>query len=473
VGSSRFPASPYRALASIAVAFVGAFLFLRTMLVEPFGVPTGSMAPTLLGHHREAPCPRCGAPVRVGTQAIGFADIPCPNCGRRVDLSDAPEVGGDRLLADKNVYNLRPPRRWEVAVFRCPADLSKPFVKRVVGLPGEEITIRDGDVYADGQLLRKTLAQTRETRVPVFDMAHVPDPGGWGVRWLVYPPESDPRLPKDAARPPAPAGDSIVRGGTIVLDAASGPDVRLEYRHWQLDDRREEPVRSQNSYDGPGRGESNVYPVHDFVLSCDIEVVSAGPDGRFACRLFDGADAVAAEVAVGPRASGQAHLSHDRRGGLGSVGGVAFEPGRTHALEFAFVDRRVTLALDGRVVLGPVDLPAEPKRGEVSRPLQLGAAGCHLVVHNLKLDRDIHYTRAGRHGTRVPARLGPGEYFLLGDNSGNSQDSREWPEPGVPRNHFIGKPILVHQPLRAARTGLGGRDRVVQTIDWSRLRWLR
>jgi signal peptidase I len=61
---------------------------------------------------------------------------------------------------------------------------------------------------------------------------------------------------------------------------------------------------------------------------------------------------------------------------------------------------------------------------------------------------------------------------MLGDNSGNSQDSREWPTPGVPEADFIGKPFLIHQPLRLGRVTVGGQERVFQAIDWSRLRWL-
>jgi len=112
----------------------------------------------------------------------------------------------------------------------------------------------------------------------------------------------------------------------------------------------------------------------------------------------------------------------------------------------------------------------------VSRPLQLTARGCRVVVRDLKLYRDVYYTQFGTNGTQPPhghpLTLGPDQYFMLGDNSGNSQDSRKWPVPGVPEASFIGKPFLIHQPLRPARVTVGGRERVFQTVDWSRLRWL-
>jgi uncharacterized membrane protein len=203
-----------------------------------------------------------------------------------------------------------------------------------------------------------------------------------------------------------------------------------------------------------------------------VAAAAAGGEASFACRLMDGADAVAAEISVGPKSEGRAQLVREGRGALGSAGGVALVPGRTHLLEFAFVDRRVSFALDGKEVIPPADLEPAANRGEVRRPLQLGARGCRLVVRGLKLSRDIHYTQYGEHGTRHPAALGPREYYVLGDNSGNSQDSRKWPTPGVPEDDFIGKPFLVHQPLRLARVGVGGRDRAFQTLDWSRLRWL-
>jgi signal peptidase I len=42
----------------------------------------------------------------------------------------------------------------------------------------------------------------------------------------------------------------------------------------------------------------------------------------------------------------------------------------------------------------------------------------------------------------------------------------------VPEEAFIGKPFLIHQPLRLSRVSVGGRERTFQSLDWSRLRWL-
>jgi signal peptidase I len=475
--------SPVRLFLSIGAGFVGLFLFVRTAIVEPFGVPTGSMAPSLIGNHRECDCSRCGFHVKVGFPSPGgsvteqFRNISCPNCGQTLSLVDEQNLGGDRLLVDKNVFNIRKPRRWEMAVFRCPDtdphELGKPYVKRVIGLPGETIRITEGDVYANDVLLRKDLDEVRETRLVVLDMAHSPRPSGWNVRWLMEPPENDPRLPTATGRELEVADGSVVNGGVITLDATTNesPSAGVRYRHWNLDEQKEEPVRAWCSYDGPIRSMGQLPVVHDFSLACDIEVSAANADALFACSLSDGADTVVAEIPVGASAWPVA-VVHQGQGELSSTAGVFLAPGKTVHLEFAFVDRRVSLAIDGRHATPAADLPQGKKRGPVRCPLQLRARGCRLLIRDLVLYRDIHYTQYGEHGTRHAAVLGPNEYFMLGDNSGNSQDSRKWPSPGVPENDFIGKPFLIHQPLRPARVTVGGRERVFQTLDWSRLRWL-
>ena len=58
---------------------------------------------------------------------------------------------GDYILIDEATYRFREPTRGEVIVFKNPNDTSEFFIKRIVGLPGEEIIINDSDVVIDGE----------------------------------------------------------------------------------------------------------------------------------------------------------------------------------------------------------------------------------------------------------------------------------------------------------------------------------
>ena len=70
---------------------------------------------------------------------------------RTVFVSNLPQprYGGDRILACKFLA----PRRWDIIVFRYPEDPSVNYVKRLVGLPGEKLEIRDGAVWINGERL--------------------------------------------------------------------------------------------------------------------------------------------------------------------------------------------------------------------------------------------------------------------------------------------------------------------------------
>ena len=56
------PAAIRETIESVVIAFVLAFLF-RTFEAEAFVIPTGSMAPTLMGRHKDLVCPKCGCPL--------------------------------------------------------------------------------------------------------------------------------------------------------------------------------------------------------------------------------------------------------------------------------------------------------------------------------------------------------------------------------------------------------------------------
>lgn len=59
----------------------------------------------------------------------------------------------DFLLVDEFIYRFRVPERGEVIVFRNPRNEAEFYIKRIVGLPGEEVIIREGAVFIDGKML--------------------------------------------------------------------------------------------------------------------------------------------------------------------------------------------------------------------------------------------------------------------------------------------------------------------------------
>lgn len=84
-------------------------VFIRTFLLGPYKIPTGSMRPNLME--------------------------------------------GDRIFVDKITYRFREPERGDIIVFKYPLDRKKDFVKRLVGLGGETLEIRDGQIFINGRRL--------------------------------------------------------------------------------------------------------------------------------------------------------------------------------------------------------------------------------------------------------------------------------------------------------------------------------
>jgi signal peptidase I len=62
---------------------------------------------------------------------------------------------GDRVLVNRFVYHLRAPHRGDVVVFHYPADPRVVFIKRIVGAPGDVLSVRDGCLYVNGAKARE------------------------------------------------------------------------------------------------------------------------------------------------------------------------------------------------------------------------------------------------------------------------------------------------------------------------------
>jgi signal peptidase I len=127
----------------------------RICVFETFKITGNAMAPTMVGRHWEGACPRCGSPA-YGTpederRLMSHVSVLmiCSKDHRSCRVADPPRVehGGDRTTVNK----LLSPRRWDVVAFRWPEDPRVIFCMRLVGLPGETVTIRDGAVWIDGK----------------------------------------------------------------------------------------------------------------------------------------------------------------------------------------------------------------------------------------------------------------------------------------------------------------------------------
>ena len=126
-------------------------LVVRTVLFQPFNIPSGSLVPTLL----------VGDYLFVSKYAYGYSKHSFPF---------SPDLFNGRLLGS-------PPKRGDVVVFKLPRDGQTDYIKRVIGLPGDKIQMKEGRLYINGEIVPRTpiaKAQTedfygREGEVPTYE----------------------------------------------------------------------------------------------------------------------------------------------------------------------------------------------------------------------------------------------------------------------------------------------------------------
>jgi signal peptidase I len=118
-----------RALKEIALV-VAVVMAARTAVAEPYYVPSGSMEPTLA----------VGDRLLVDKFSYGYS---------RFSLPSFPNLASFLPARDGRLFG-KIPERGDVVVFRLPRDPSQSFVKRVIGLPGDKVQLRQGSVWLNG-----------------------------------------------------------------------------------------------------------------------------------------------------------------------------------------------------------------------------------------------------------------------------------------------------------------------------------
>jgi len=129
---------------------------IKPYFVEAFVIPTNSMAPTILGHHLQGTCQQCGGPAFCSATHLryGLSEPTLMICRDNFHVTETADygeeiLGGDRVIVTKFTQ----PRRWDIIVFRYPENPDTMYIKRLVGMPGEQIVIKDGHVWANGKKL--------------------------------------------------------------------------------------------------------------------------------------------------------------------------------------------------------------------------------------------------------------------------------------------------------------------------------
>ena len=429
-------------LEAVVVAVVLA-LIIRHFVMEAFVIPTGSMAPTLLGDHFEVDCPGCAHRFPLAKNEnelttpgdVQQVTARCPLCDTSVflDMTPADVHGGNKILVNKFLYRLRPPRRYEVIVFKFPRAPWKNYIKRLVGLPGETLRVLNGDLHVDGALARKPDDVQDAVWIPVHDAAHV-RPDRVAPQWRPVRP-LDPAMAAtvDAAGAVWTVGD----GRRLACGPRPGQVEWLEY---------ERPITDHYGYSRDDSSDPQQVPdlrLRARVIAAEGALVRLAvleqPEGGAPARV------VSARLPVG---AGRGTFAIEVDGEpQRAISRPALPPGRAVEVGIAYADDRARLLVAGETVLAWDD-PFAPTGPTARATVRLGVEGAPATFERPRIDRDIHYVGTWGFDTDPydgPVEVPEGSYFVMGDNSPNSEDGRAW--GFVREGHLIGRAFLVFWPL--------------------------
>jgi len=452
---------------SLGIALVLA-LILRHFVVEAFKIPTKSMEPTLVGH----------------------------------------KASGDKILVSKFAYDFARPQRGDVIVFKYPEDPYKNYIKRLIGLPGDKIMIWAGDVYVGDNIWRKPKSVQRALWMPashegllwdeVADAA-IRDPSGSGeIPNHSLPPLID-QIQKWQDQNRASRKELVMKrrlkvwrptdesewssfdnGGNAKhrgLGAQPGPsgdkDSMVYYYERKVRDRvltasgklwlyikegidRRECMERVDDSNVLRRDTRPLYAVDD--LCVRFNVVPENPQGEVVAYLEDSRRSFETRIPVGKAAALSVQITAKGEKEPETISGPSFtlRAGRSTRIAFQNVDDTVVLEIDGeRLIVHEYPGSQSPRRVPTVRTdVGFGVRGVPAKFTDIRIERDIYYLARLREAPGVSQswEMGDGQYFVLGDNSPNSKDSRLW-DTGhtVPQENLIGEAFAVFWPPKRWR----------------------
>ncbi len=513
-------------LMSLVIAFV-LTLVVRAFVVEAFVIPTGSMAPTLNGRHMRFRSPQTGADWAVNpwrghrTDGESFVDALDPSSRLTLQMRTNDVVPGDRILVLKFLGAIFRPSRWDVVVFKNPERPGENYIKRLVGLPNEQVWIADGDVF-----VREP--RSRDEARATWRIARKPQRVQRDLWWTLFSSEFTPIDAEHAGVPwrgpwlPDAGGDWSMHGAAMRIGSASPGLLTWDNARWPIDDWI--PYN-----DAPDvRTRAPRFPVSD--LRVRAAVRPDAPGLEVAASILARGHEFRAEVteqSVRIRVRPVAGIARETEWTTlaeAAPPSRTLEPDRATSIEFRHVDQSASVWINGRQIArgeyhwGPWErlahatgstVEALEERlgdardaflldgGEYVKPVVVWRfAGAAATLTRVGLDRDLHYEPSEYLGSALP--MGPAlathpgnlpllngrQYFVLGDNSASSKDGRLWDmvDPWVadeidgtmgvlPERLLLGKAFFVYFPApHEVRIG-STLHRVVP--DFGRMRLIR
>lgn len=443
----------------LVVALVLAFL-IRTFEAEAFVIPTGSMATTLMGMHKDTPCPECHFPCLVNAadeepsvrERRGSRDYEnfitawiCPNCGYQSDYSDGgveQEKGekpprshmGDRVLVSKLPYQFGDPKRWDVAVFKFPHEAHTNYIKRITGVENETVRLQYGDLYSkpDGtdsfELQRKPPEKLLAMLQIVHDNNYLPASyknHNWPPRWKEEPNADGTTLivSEDGTSFSAPGQadqmawikyrhflPTVAEWDRMV---SSQPEAKLDFskrRPQLINDLygynvyRKSTLNAATLKYGPSAMTPNCYYgahwVGDLAVSCRLHVEQ--PTGQVKLMLIKGGFEFSClldlkQATATMEIAGESDFHPVAQG-------IAIDHQGDIDVMFSNVDRELRLWIDGQVVefSEPTWYRALPNTVPTTKdlePVRIGVQGSpDLRIENIRIMRDIYYIAQGEYG---------------------------------------------------------------------------
>ncbi len=494
------PSAVIETLQSILIAFIVAFIF-KHFVAEAYVIPTGSMAPTLLGAHLDMRGPDSGYPFITGpgygqTDSItGFAnplqeDVYAQDpilwnqhyarskasskskYGPRFDGDGQARIRmGDRIFVQRYLYALLEPKRFDVVVFKWPKIPETNFIKRLVGLPNESVWLADGDVFAREQGTSAYLIQRKPDHVQravwqnVYNSDYIPGPNAaYRPKWT--PPWSG--------------------QGTFDVDGRSYQSTQVDsILTWQNSVR---PINDENFYNFPyplnksPRG--NLYGVSDIRLASGIRPESEGLVSHIRLQtrgfefqaVFGDSKVILRMRDIGTELDWSTLMEVQTEA-------ANFPADKTTNVEFWHVDQALKVWLDGNLIAeSTYDWQAQTRLGNATglHPDEAKAirqsyvnpymnprykpappeiswqfSGSRVTMYHVELDRDLYYRpeqyrNGGPPGNATGAderylmHLRNDEFFMCGDNSSASNDGRTWdsPSPWVSSMYGVPKGVV-------------------------------